>query len=84
MKVTMNLQSKKLELVQLILNTEKSAILAKVEAVLKKEEIADWWDEISQEERESIEKGLAEADKGELIPHEEVLKEVRSKYLLDK
>ncbi|MEX2410258.1 MAG: hypothetical protein WD607_02610 [Candidatus Paceibacterota bacterium] len=83
MKANMNLQSKKLELVQLILNTEKPAILAKVEAVLKKEKMADWWDEISQEERESIEKGLAEADEGDLIPHEEVMKEVRSKYLLD-
>ena len=79
----MNLQSKKLELVQLILNTEKPAILAKVEAVLKKEKRTDWWDDISQAEKESIEKGLAEADKGELIPHEEVMKEVRSKYLLD-
>ena len=79
----MNLQSKKLELVQLILNTEKPTILAKVEAVLKKEKGTDWWDDISQAEKESIEKGLAEADKGELIPHEEVMKEVRSKYLLD-
>ena len=79
----MNLQSKKLELVQLILNTEKPAILAKVEAVLKKEKRTDWWDDISQAEKESIEKGLAEADKDELIPHEEVMKEVRSKYLLD-
>ena len=79
----MNLQSKKLELVQLILNTEKPTILAKVEAVLKKEKGTDWWDDISQAEKESIEKGLAEADKGELIPHEEVMKEARSKYLLD-
>lgn len=45
--------------------------------------MADWWDEISPAEKESIEKGLAEADKAELIPHEEVIKEVRSKYHLD-
>jgi len=80
----MNLQSKKLELVQLILNTEKPSILAKVEAILKKEKNSDWWDEISPEEKKAIEKGLSEADKGELIPHEEVMREVRAKYLHDK
>jgi predicted transcriptional regulator len=83
MKIDMNLQSKKLELVQLILNTEKPSILSKVEAILKKEKASDWWDEISPEEKKAIENGLAEADKGELIPHEEVMKEVRAKYHLD-
>ena len=40
----MNIQSKKLELVQLILNTEKASILEKVEDVLKKEKAIDSWD----------------------------------------
>jgi len=79
----MNLQAKKLELVQLILNTEKPNVLAKVEAVLKKEKGADWWDEISEGERKAIEESLAEADNGQLIPHAEVMKEVRAKYNLD-
>ena len=83
MKAIMNLQAKKLELVQMILNTEKPSVLAKVEAVLKKEKGSDWWDEISEAEKAAIEKGLAEADRGELIPHEEVMKEVRAKYNLD-
>ncbi len=82
MRINMNLQSKKLELVQLILNTEKPSILARVEAVLKGKAV-DWWDEISEEEREAIEKGLSEADKGELIAHDEVMKEVRAKYKPD-
>ena len=32
-----------------------------------------WWDEISAEERAEIEEGLAEADRGETVPHEEVM-----------
>lgn len=83
MKVTMNLQAKKLELVKMILNTDKPAILAKVEAVLKKEKGADWWDETGEAERNAIEEGIAEADRGELIPHEKVMKEVLAKYKLD-
>lgn len=83
MTTTMNLQAKKLELVQLILNTEKPSVPEKVEAVFKKEKSTDWWDEISEAEKEEIEKSIAEADNGELIPHEQVMKEVREKYNLD-
>jgi hypothetical protein len=83
MKAIMKLQAKKLELVQLILNTEKPAVLAKVEAVFKKDKGADWWDEISEAESNAIEEGLAESDRGALIAHEEVMKEVRAKYKLD-
>jgi predicted transcriptional regulator len=80
----MNLQAKKLELVQLILNTDKPSVLAKVEAVFKKEKVADWWDEIGEAEKEEIEYGIDEADSGLLIPHDKVMKEVRTKYKLDK
>ncbi len=83
MKATMNLQTKKLELVQMILNTEKPSVLAKVEAVFKKEKDADWWDELGEDLKAELEESLAEADRGELIPHEEVMKEVRAKYNLD-
>lgn len=78
----MNIQAKKLELVQLILNTRKPLTLKKVEEVLKNEKESDWWNEISDSERRSIEKGLAEADEGKLIPHEQVMKEVKAKYNL--
>ncbi len=83
MKAIMNLQAKKLKLVQLILNTEKPSVLAKVEAVFKKEKGADWWDEISEAEKKAIEKGIAEADSGKLISHAEVMEEVRARYNLD-
>jgi hypothetical protein len=73
MKAIMNLQAKKLEIVQLILNTEKPSLLKKVEDVFKKEQATDWWYAISDEERAEIEQGLAEADRGEVIPHEEVM-----------
>ena len=78
----MNIQAKKLKLVQMIINTDKPALLKRVEEIFKKETAVDWWDEISEAERKSIEQGLAEADRGELIPHEEVMKEVKAKYNL--
>ena len=84
MNAIMNLQEKKLELVQLILNTKKPSVLKKVEAILKKESELDWWDGISESERKAIEKGISEADRGELTPHSVVMDEVRARYNLDK
>jgi predicted transcriptional regulator len=34
----------------------------------------DWWDTISDEERAEIEQGFAEADRGEVITHEDVMR----------
>lgn len=79
----MNLQAKKLEIVQLILNTEKPALLKVIEDILKGGQHADWWDEIGEDEKCAIEQGLAEADRGELIPHENVMREIKAKYNLD-
>ena len=51
MKAAMNIQARKLKLVQMIINTDKSAILKRIEDVLKKETVVDWWDEISEAEK---------------------------------
>jgi predicted transcriptional regulator len=37
----------------------------------------DWWETISTEEKAEIEQGLAEAENGDLIPHEEVMKKYK-------
>jgi thiamine pyrophosphate-dependent acetolactate synthase large subunit-like protein len=79
-KEVMNVQTKKLELVQLILNTNKPALLEKVSKLLKQEKEADWWDEIPETVKESIEIALDQADRGKTIPHKDVIEEARAKY----
>jgi predicted transcriptional regulator len=37
------------------------------------EQQIDWWDEIDAEERAEIEEGLAQAERGEVISHKEVM-----------
>ena len=34
----------------------------------------DWWDEISKEQQDAIDASLAEMKAGNLLPHEEVMK----------
>jgi hypothetical protein len=40
----------------------------------------DWADDISDELREALEKSIAQADAGNVISHEEVMKMFREKY----
>jgi hypothetical protein len=76
----MNIQAKKLELVQRILNTNKPSLLEKITKIFEQEGETDWWDELSDEERASIQEGLDQLDRGEGIPHEKVMKEMKAKY----
>ncbi|PHR95720.1 MAG: hypothetical protein COA80_10075 [Leeuwenhoekiella sp.] len=69
----MNIEAKKLELMNLLLQTQEERVLAKLKKVFEEEE-TDWWSEISEEEREEIETGLNQADAGDLIPYAEVKK----------
>jgi len=54
-----------------VLNAVKTLLMRKVETK------ADWWDTISEEERAEIEQGIAEADRGEVTPHEEVMEKYK-------
>ena len=68
----MNIESTKLELMQLLLQTQKESLLEKIKTVFEEE--PDWWSEMSKEEQEDIQVGLAEADQGNYIPNETVMK----------
>lgn len=40
----------------------------------------DWLNDLSEEDRASLAQALAEADRGETIPHEQVMEEMRRKF----
>ena len=72
-------------LVKQIIDIEDESLLEKVKSYvssLRKEKSADWWDDLSQEEKDALDEGIAQADRGELIPHDEVMKEIKAKYNL--
>ena len=71
----MDIQAEKLNLIKWLADINEPAIIKRFIA-LKKRQQTDWWDQISIEEKTEIEEGLAQADQGELLSHEEVM----SKY----
>ncbi len=69
----LNIQDTKIELIQWLTTLEDSNMIQKI-LDLKKNEAKDWWSEISDAEKESIEKGISDADAGKLNPHTEARK----------
>ncbi|AZB28063.1 MULTISPECIES: hypothetical protein [Chryseobacterium] len=65
--------NEKLELIQWLSTLEDTSIIKKL-IQFRKEETKDWWNSISDEEKKSIEKGIAEADENDVKPHSEARK----------
>jgi len=59
---------------KLIVETDDESTLSKVQAYFTtlKSKNVDWWDTISDQEKEAINIGLQQLENGEGIPHEEV------------
>ncbi len=69
----MNVETTKLELMQLLLQTQKESLLAKLKKVFEEEQ-EDWWNEMSKEEQQEVEIGLTQADKKNYIANSTVMK----------
>jgi len=69
---------------ELIDNIEDNNILNAVYLLLaklqSKSEEKDFWDDLPEHVKVGIEEGLAQSERGEGIPHNEVMKQIRAKY----
>lgn len=65
-----NVQNTKIELIQWLTTLDDTSIIQKIIA-LRKSQTTDWWLDISEVEKSSIAKGLAEAENNKLKPHSE-------------
>ena len=74
-----NLQNKKIELIQWLSTLNDLSIIEKL-MKLRETEKKEWWDEISAAEKKSIEKGILDADNGKLNPHS-TAKKIYGKWL---
>ena len=74
-----NLQNKKIELIQWLSTLNDVSLIDKL-VKLREKEKTDWWNEISASEKESIEKGILDADNGKLTSHSAV-KKIYEKWL---
>ena len=69
----LNLQNKKIELIQWLSTLTDKSIIEKL-VKFRESEKEDWWNELSTQEKKSIEKGIQDADNGQLTSHKDVKK----------
>ena len=69
MDTDLQIQNKKLELIQWLSTIEDLNFLEKISEFISRENKKDWADLSSDAERQSIEKGIKQADAGKLNPH---------------
>lgn len=63
---------------KLVVETDDEIVLSKVQAYFTKlrSKNTDWWDTISDEDKETIHIGLRQLEKGQGIPHDQVRQKV--------
>jgi hypothetical protein len=76
----MDIKADKLDLIQWLLELTDENVIAKIKHL--RNEDADWWDSLSADEVKAIQEGIQELDRGEGIPHDQVVDEVRRKFSL--
>ncbi|MGB0880767.1 MAG: hypothetical protein ACPGTO_09395 [Polaribacter sp.] len=74
-----NIQNAKIELIQWLTTIEDSSIIQKI-MELRNTEKKDWWNEVSNAEKKSIELGISDAENRKLKPHSEA-KKIYEKWL---
>ncbi len=73
----------KSQLHQLIDTIDDVRILNAIKLLLQKQvqtKEHDFWENLPIEVKQSIERGIEQADNGELISHETVMEEIKNKY----
>jgi predicted transcriptional regulator len=76
---TKNIEAMRKEVVEYINDADERMVKA-IHAMLEEDQNDDWWDEISEDQKASIERGLKDMEAGNVIPHADMVK-LYSKWL---
>jgi hypothetical protein len=71
----MSIQSTKIELIKLILSVENPKIIKKISSILKNE-TNDFWNSLTDTQKEEISLGMRQIDEGHSISWDDFLKKV--------
>lgn len=70
----------KYKLLEKLMQTEDDALLDQVKAILYESD-RDFWEDLDKEIQSSILRGKEQARKGQTRPHNEVMDEIKSRFL---
>jgi hypothetical protein len=68
----MDIQLEKLELIKMLTEIENPAIIKSIKKILTKEK-KDWWDDLTDHQKEELELSVKEFERGEVVSYESIL-----------
>jgi len=73
----MNIQTQKINLAKMILETDNPTILESVKNIFVKAKQQDFWETMPVEQKQEIEKGLSEILREDTVEYESIMKKYR-------
>ncbi len=73
----MNIQAEKLRIMKQVLETDNPRLLASKRKIFEMELEDDFWNHLSQKQKEEIKKGIREIEDGEIADYEGFMKNYR-------
>lgn len=69
-----NIEKDKLEIIKWVTTLKDETAIERLKMLRDSGSASDWWDQISDAEKNAIDAGLADIKAGRLVPHEDVKK----------
>lgn len=66
----MDIQAEKIELLKMVLNTTNPNIIQSIRQIFIKEQVADFWDEMTTDQQAEIKIGISQIKKGKIKDYE--------------
>lgn len=73
----MDIQAEKIELVKMLLDTENPKIIESIKNIFRQANKTDFWDDLSDAQREEIEKASIEIENGEVSDYDSFISKHR-------
>ncbi len=70
----LNVEKEKLEIIKWVTNLKNNTAIERLRMLRANPRKLDWWNEITDEEKTAIDKGLADIKAGRVKPHKEAKK----------
>jgi len=68
--IEMNIQTEKIELVKMLLNTNNPRIIQSIKHIFKKEETSDFWDDLTSDQKKEINTAKIQIKEGESLDYD--------------
>ncbi|SNR22968.1 hypothetical protein [Flavobacterium sp. ov086] len=72
----MDIQLEKLDLIKKLVETKDPTIINSIKKIFSKKK-KDWWDDLSDEQKEEIKESERQIERGEFVSYEDLMKKYR-------